>query len=76
MVRVCFIILKENKTLQLPGSTSTNPGISDLSGPPNVGMEITDVATGIKYKVASVKDVRMGTAVPGFLDYMAELVRA
>ena len=75
MVRVSFIAVKENKTLQLPGSTSTNRSISDMPHPPNVGFEITDLETGIKYRVVSVKDVRQGSTVPGFLDYMAELER-
>jgi hypothetical protein len=71
--KVCFIILKENRTLQLPGSTSTNPGISDLPVVPPVGMQITDVKTGVPYYVVKVQDVRQGTPGPSFLDYLAEL---
>ncbi len=71
------MIPSENKTLQLPGSTSTNKSISDMPHPPPVGFEITDVATGVRYKVVSVQDVRQGSLQsPNFLDYVAAMERA
>jgi hypothetical protein len=75
MVQVLFMIPKENKWLQLPGSTSTIPGSSEMSGPPRVGFEMTDVGTGFKYRVVSVQDARHGSTAPGELDYVAELER-
>ena len=75
MVKVCFIILDEKRTLQLQGSTSTNPGISDVPSVPPVGFEITDAKTGVTYRVVNVEDVRQGSPGPSFLDYMAELER-
>jgi hypothetical protein len=73
MVKVFFIVVKENKTLQLPGST--DGGVSELPRPPHVGFEITDVGTGFKYRVVGVQDARQGSTAPGILDCVAELER-
>jgi hypothetical protein len=71
------MIPSESKTLQLPGSTSTNKGISDMPNAPSIGFEITDVGTGVRYKVVSAQDARQGNLQsPNFLDYIAMLERA
>jgi hypothetical protein len=77
VAKVTFIVPAENKILRVSESKLTNKTVITMDLAPQIGFEIFDPETGIKYKVVHVKDVRRRRLKNSpYVDYVAELDRA
>jgi hypothetical protein len=76
VARVTFIVPTENRILQVSNSRLRNRTVANMQQPPEIGFEMIEEQTGVKYKVIRVKDVRRRRlrATP-FVDFIAELDR-